>query len=509
MPTLLGGIVADAARRFGSRPAIVAPARWSLTYAELERAAWRAAAALWSRGVRPGSLVGLALPSSPDYLAAYLGAATMGAATVGVNPRLGPPARHAALTGLDLSLLVGTEDLLDGLGDLDVATVAVRCGAAPAGVLRGLGDESVAFPDDLDARWSSLGRSAARSVAVVLTSGTTGTPKAATFTEHQLEAIAAIDTGGRTDDGGPMLVSTELVHVGVMTKLAWYLRTGATLHLLERWRAGAALEVIERERIGVVGAISSQVALLLREPDLAARDLGCVRALVVGGGPSAPDLVSEARRRFGAPYSIRWSSTESGGVGTATAFDAADEEALHTVGRPRAGVAVEVRAPDGRTVTAPGEPGELWLRSPAVMAGYWGDRAATAEVLVGGWLRTNDLGLTDDRGCVRVLGRADDVIVRGGYNVHPEVVEAALRGHPSVADVAVVGMPDDVMGEVVVAAIVPRHPSAPPDAASVRAQAARSLAHHEVPSRVVFVDALPLTPMGKLDRRATRALVLG
>jgi acyl-CoA synthetase (AMP-forming)/AMP-acid ligase II len=140
-----------------------------------------------------------------------------------------------------------------------------------------------------------------------------------------------------------MLVSTELVHIGFMTKLPWYLRSGGPIHLLTTWRASDALGVISRERMTSVGGIAAQFALMLREPDFDRYDLSSVRTLVAGGGPSPPALVREARERFGAAYSIRYSSTESGGVGTMTAFDADDEETFETVGRPREGVDIAIR----------------------------------------------------------------------------------------------------------------------------------------------------------------------
>lgn len=480
----LGATLAEAARRFGSRPAVVDADGAATTYAELDDASDGVADGLLARGLGPGAVLALLLPSSPAYLALYVGAAKAGVTTAGINPRMSSAQRATMVDVADPALVVGTGALLDGCAR-DRPTVEI------------LSD----VPDSLEpvcrrGRGSRPAADTDRVVALVFTSGTTGAPKAAMFSEGHLDAIRRLDVGDADwGTAGPMLASTELVHIGVMTKLAWYLRTGCTLHLLRRWRAADALRVISANRLRSVGAIAPQVALMLRDPTFDDHDFSTVETIVAGGAPSPPSLIVEARRRFGAAYSVRYSSTESGGVGTATAFDAPPEEALHTVGRPRAGVEVRVVA------------GEVQLRSPAVMAGYWRDPAATAARIDGnGWLRTGDLGIIGDDGCLRLHGRADDAYVRGGYNVHPEHVEAALADHPDLADVAVVPRADPVLGQIGVAVVVPRATAVPPTLDELRRHARAWLAHHELPEAIVVLDRLPRTPLHKLDRAALRHL---
>jgi acyl-CoA synthetase (AMP-forming)/AMP-acid ligase II len=216
----------------------------------------------------------------------------------------------------------------------------------------------------------------------------------------------------------------------------------------------------------------------------------------VGGGPSPPELIREARRRFGAPYSVRYSSTETGGLCTATALDAPDEEVLHTVGRPRPGIDVRI---DDR--------GEVLVRSPTAMIGYWRDPERTAAVIDGdGWVHTGDLGVIDDAGCLRIVGRTTDMYIRGGYNVHPQEVEGVLLEHPDVAAVAVAARPDDVMGEIGVAVVVPTNAERPPTLDALRAFARERLAGYKLPEAIRVVDTLPITSMDKLDRAAVRRL---
>ncbi|MBA2281797.1 MAG: long-chain fatty acid--CoA ligase [Acidimicrobiia bacterium] len=372
---------------------------------------------------------------------------------------------------------------------LDAERLAALVAAAPASV----GDVDLPAPDP------------DRVTTVVFTSGTTGEPKGATFTERHLDAITRIDLGIDTADagaawgtGGPMLVSTQFCHIGVSTKMSWYLRTGSTLHLLPRWRPADALRLISRHRMPSIGGVAAHIGLLLRVPDFNAYDVSSVRTIVIGGGPSPAALVEEARRRFGADYSIRYSSTESGGCGTGTAFDADDDEALNTVGRPRPGVEVRIDAPNS----------ELQLRSGAVMAGYWREPERTALAFTtDGWLRTGDLGVLDERGLLRLQGRATDMYIRGGYNVHPAEVEAVLVEHPAVAAVSVVARPDAVLGELGVAVFVPAPGRSVPTVDELRAFARDRLAAYKLPDDAVAVDELPLTTMDKVDRRKLAAFV--
>jgi acyl-CoA synthetase (AMP-forming)/AMP-acid ligase II len=495
---VLPAISRDAARRFGDAPALVAAGGWTVSYAELDRLSDRAATDLGRRGLGPEGLLLLVLPSTPDYIVAYLAAAKLGAATSGVNPSLSPPERARIVERAGADLVLTTEALAEGLPP-GTPTAIVTVGTGATGLLGGLA--VVPAADDAAPVPPALPEDPDRPVCVVWTSGTTGEPKGAIFCERELASIAERDLPGGWGSGGPSLASTQFAHVGFMTKLPWYLMSGGTLHLLERWRAADALRFVAEHRMPTVGGVAPQVALMLRVPDFDEHDLDCVRYLIMGGGPSSPALVEEARRRFGADYSIRYSSTESGGIGTATAFDADDEEALHTVGRPRPGVELEIRDEDDRRVPD-GEVGEVVLRSPTMMRGYWRDPEATARTLAGGWLHTGDLGFLDERGLLRLAGRAKEMFVRGGYNVYPMEVEAVLGTHAQVGDLVVVPRPDPVMGEVGVAVVVPRDPANPPTIDDLRTHAEGRLAGYKLPEALRIVAELPLTPMNKIDRAA-------
>ena len=476
---MLAQTVREAAARFGEAIAFVDPDGTPLTYADLDRRSDEAAASLIRRRVRRGDRVVLQLPSDTSYVIAYAAVAKVGAVAAGINPRLAPPEQEALIALADPALVLSDP-------------VEVRLFEAD-----GRGRRVPDLPPDPE-----------RPVTIVFTSGTTGLPRGALFTEAQLTAVAQIDTGDVWAPAGTlgpaMLASTQFAHVGFMTKLPWYLRMAIRTHILGRWTAQDALRTIAEQQMPSIGGVAPQLALMLQSPVLAEHDWAHVQTIVVGGAASPPSLVTAVREAFGAPYSIRYSSTESGGCGTGTAFDADDAEALHTVGRPRPGVEAAVIDDEGMPRPV-GEVGDLWLRTPTQMECYWSDPDATALTLVDGWLRTGDLARVDERGNLVLAGREGDMYIRGGYNVHPAEVEAHLVGHPGVADAVVVPRPDPVMGEIGVAVVVARDPAAPPTLDDLRTHLDGNVAHHKLPEAVRVVDVLPLTSGQKVDRRALAA----
>jgi acyl-CoA synthetase (AMP-forming)/AMP-acid ligase II len=483
--------VAEAARRFGDRIAYVTESGWSLTYHDIHRISDEVAAGLARDGVREGDVVGLVLPPGPDYLLAYCAAAKLGAITAGVNDRLSPRERTAVLdlAGPKLTIMAPREGEHSYGGDVVVMPPADDAQEVLHGVrVRGAAPPPLA--DDPD-----------RAVAIIFTSGTTGLPKGAVYCNRQLAFITQTDTGGAWDTGGRSFSGTSFAHLGFMTKLPGSLQRGGTTFIMQRWRAADALELLAREKMTTVAGVPTQLALMLRQPDFDTFDLSTVRYIIAGGGPVTPGLAEEARRRFGALLATRYSCTEAG-IGLGTAFDDPDEDAVLSVGRPHPSVDLAVLDGDDGALPA-GEVGEVCLRSPAVMSGYWRDPEQTAAAFTpDGFVRTGDLGWIDDRGRLRLVGRSKEMYVRGGYNVYPVEVESVLSTHPDVAAVAIVPRADDVMGEIGVVVIVPRDPSRAPSLDELRAFAAPHVAAYKLPEALVARAELPLTAGDKVDRRA-------
>ena len=512
---VLSEIAREAGQRFGDRAVVVA-ADGVLTYEELDRAADALAVQLSQRGVARGDRVGLLLPSGGDWVVAAVAVSRLGAVFAGISPTLSVPERATLISLLGARLTLTDPTLLDGLplrAEIAVMKPGSRAIDSAASGLSSPAADHVAA-DHVAADHVAADHVAAENDAAVIcfTSGTTGQPKAAVYCISQLRGIQSIDLGPgaeqRWGGGSPMLASTQFAHVGMSTKLPWYLRLGNTLHVMPRWRAEDALQLVAQHRISTLGVVAPQLALMLRSPLMDSLDLSCVTSIIAGGAASAPSLIREARERFGAGYSIRYSSTESGGVGIATAFDSPEEDGLQTVGIARPGV--EVRIADEQDVPLQtGEVGELQLRSAAVMQQYWNDPSATNSALTADrWLRTGDLASMDSTGRVMLAGRRSEMYIRGGYNVFPAEVEAALLEHPGVISAVVVPYPDEILGELGLAMICAQDPERPPTLEELREHGSHLIAKYKLPDIVVIAPSLPLTTAQKLDRAAAQTMAI-
>ncbi len=311
--------------------------------------------------------------------------------------------------------------------------------------------------------------------------------------------------------GDRRLSPLPFAHVGYMTR-AWDEIGNAVTTIITPtpWRADDAIRVMADEGVTVAQGVPTQWALMLASTELPRSDLGALRVAGTGAARMTASMVAEVRRRFGVPVVVRYTSTESS-LGTGTTLTSSDEEVATTVGRPVAGVELAIVDDVGDPVPA-GSVGRVLLRSAAAMRGYWGrgpgrgrsvgeliDATATAAVLApDGWLTTGDFGRLTPEGNLQLSGRAHERYIRGGYNVYPAEVEEALSSHPAVARVAVVGVADEVLGEVGVAVVVAAE-GAQPELGPLRAHCARELSDYKAPDALVVVDELPLTPMMKVD----------
>ncbi len=488
-----------------------------LTYADWDRLADRLAVALARRGVGRGDVVALLLPSTPFYLVAYLAAAALGAVTAGINVRYRRGEIGHVLERAGAKVLLA----VDAWHGADFRAIATALRPAlpalrdvvwlDADLLRRSTAGAVAACGGADGTPDDGGVRADDPVAIVFTSGTTGAPRGAWYTSASLAAVADIEArrhpGGRPPRFEKHLApGLSFAHVGTMTRIAVQILSRGVTLVQDAFDVVAVMETIARERLAHLGGIPTQLAMLLDHPERAGHDLSSLRSLVIGGAPASPALLRRLRDELGVVPSVRYSSTEVG-IATASLPDDPPELMATTVGRPTAGVELRI-VDEGNRPLADAEPGEVVVRSPATMRGYWRDPEATAAAIdADGWVHTGDVGYLDDGGYLHLRGRRSEMYIRGGYNVHPGEIEALLARHPAIARAAVVGVPDAVLGERGWAFVVPRDPAAPPTLETLRAFVGAELASFKRPDGLTLLDEIPLTPMFKVDKRALRTLV--
>jgi acyl-CoA synthetase (AMP-forming)/AMP-acid ligase II len=331
-------------------------------------------------------------------------------------------------------------------------------------------------------------------------SGTTGLPKGVMLTHANLSAAARqLGTALRLTPRDRFLALAPFAHVmGFVVSLCAPLATGATVVMLPRYGPRALLDAIQRHRITVLAVPPPVLAALARDPDAGRYDLSSVELIVSGGAPLARDLQLEAARRFpGSVVGQGYGLTETTAVIAASPRDGAEPG---SAGRLVPGTELRVVDPGAGRDTDPGEPGELWVRGPQVMAGYLGRPEATAEMTgAGGWLRTGDLGRIDADGNLFVVDRLKELIKVNALQVAPAELEALLAGHPQVADVAVIPRPDARTGESPVAVVVARGPVEP---GQLIAWVVARVAPHKRIRAVRLVGEIPRNPSGKILRRA-------
>jgi long-chain acyl-CoA synthetase len=453
----LAGLLTDAAARYAARPALIHEGT-RIDYTELDALAARFAGLLRARGIGPGDRVALLLPNEPAYIAAFYGALRLGAIVVPLNPLLKSGEVDQRLDDSGAAVLVNPS--------LVAAAAAV--------------DPAVEVAD----------RDPGETAVLLYTSGTTGRAKGAELTHAGLRAAAEFLAGpllGLTEQD-VLLGAAPLTHVfglsGVMNPA---LVAGACVALMPRFDAEPALELMRRERAGVFLGVPSMCIMLLR----ATGEVPGLRVAHVGGSPLAPETLEAFAARFGCPVLEGYGMTETGGGVVSHVLGQRCKPG--SVGTPAPGVELRIDVVEG-------DVGEVLLRGPSLFRGYWRNPDATGEALdPDGWFRTGDVGYLDDDGYLFLVDRMKDVILRGGYTVYPREVEDVLYEHPSVSEATVVGVPDETLGEEVVALVVPRAGGCDPE--DVKEFVRARIAAYKYPRLVVVTDALPRTPSGKILKR--------
>lgn len=494
---------------FATRAAILLPDR-TVTFADLRTRVRRAAHALADLGTGRGDRVALWLDNCPEFLEVEQAAFLAGYVRTALSPRLHTREVLHIVGDCSPRVLVTSPDrardlLAAGVGH---SCVVVSVGQTP---VPGAVDYHAAVSDAPETDVEPLGATDYDLAALLYTSGTTGRPKAAMQTQA---SWCAMLTGlwaelPSLDERDVVLHVGEMGHLSGSVGTACYAR-GAATAFLDRFSPESVLRTVEELRVSVLPVVPTMLAGLVEAAEGVRYDLSSLRAVPYGGSAVAPQLLARADDAFGEVlvqlYGLSEALVPLTALGPARhSAPAAGDRPPHlaSAGRPHPMVDIRIESEDGTTARE-GERGEVLVRSPTVMTGYWNDPAATAAVTgPDGWFRTGDIGYLSN-GDLYLVDRKKDVIVTGGYNVYPAEVERVIRTMPGVDDVVVVGAPDARWGETVVALVAPR-PGQVVGEDEVIAVCRAHLASYKKPTSVHIVETLPVNSAGKVLRREIRA----
>ncbi|MEV0907934.1 acyl-CoA synthetase [Streptomyces hokutonensis] len=466
----------------------------SMDYGTLHTRTTRLAHALRTRGVRRGDRIAYLGPNHPSYLETLFAAGTLGAVFVPLNTRLTAPeiAYQLADSGAKILVYGPTHTaLVAGLpGSTDIRSY-VEVGPEYEELLEAASAEPIDEPVTAD-----------DTCIIMYTSGTTGRPKGAMLTHGNLTWNALnvlVDTDLIADERA--LVSAPLFHTAGLNMLTLpVLLKGGTCVLVESFDPDATFDLVERHRITFMFGVPTMFDQIARHPRWADADLSSLRILTCGGSPVPSPLIAAYQER-GLTFLQGYGMTEAA---PGTLFLDAEHAVSKagSAGVPHFFSDVRVVRPD-LTPTDVGETGEVVVRGPHVMPGYWGLPEETAAVFADGWFRSGDAARTDDDGYVYIVDRMKDMIISGGENIYPAEIEDLLLAHPDIVECAVIGVADDKWGEVPRAVVVPRE-GASLDPDEVLASLAGRLAKYKIPKSVVVADELPRTSSGKLLKSRVR-----
>jgi acyl-CoA synthetase (AMP-forming)/AMP-acid ligase II len=466
----------------------------AFSYAELAATAESLAGRLAHAGVRPGDRVALLAENRAEWVLAFLACLGAGAVVVPLNVRLG-----AAEVGRQLTISSPRLALASGAYEGLLARAAPRL---PRRRLEQDAGDAIWREPALTGGFAPPAPTAPGLVS--FTSGTTGTPKGAVIAQGALATSAAIYARllSTTADTTTLVLVPLFHNTGFLDQLAQMLVVGGGVDLLREFHVGDAIDALVRRPASYLIGVPSIFRLMMLDPRADAV-FAPVRILAYGGAPMPPAWSRELHARWPALQQFNiYGLTEFTSISHALLPEFALARA-DTVGRPVEQVRQRIVADDGSDA-APGELGEVWLAGPTRMQGYLGNDAATADAFRGAWLRTGDLGAIDDDGFLTLHSRIAEVIVRGGEKIHASQVESELGALDGVAEAAVVGVPDDVLQERVVACVVER-PGHTFVAEQARADLRERIADYAVPDQFLVVEALPRNANGKVDRAQVRA----
>jgi len=462
-----------------------------MSYRALDTASARVAGLLAQRGIGPGERVGVMLPNVPEFAVVYYGVLRAGGVVVPMNP------------------LLKEREVAFYLGDSGARLVFAWHGfaeAAEAGAREPGADclfvtpgEFARLLSEVEPAAEPIDRAPDDTAVILYTSGTTGTPKGAELTHSNLTSnVATVVALHSFSERDVLLGALPLFHsFGQTCSMNATIASGATLSLIPRFDAGRALGIIERDGATVFQGVPTMYSALLHHPERESFNTSTLRVCVSGGASLPAEVLRGFEEAFGCTLLEGYGLSETSPVASSNRPDR--ERRPGSVGVPIDGVQIRIVDENGAEVPI-GARGEIVIRGPNVMKGYWGRPDATAETIRDGWFHTGDIGVMDEDGYFFIVDRLKDMIIRGGYNVYPREVEEVLYEHPAVREVAVVGVPDPELGEEVAAAVALKEGAAA-DEDELRDFVKARVAPYKYPRVISFFPDLPKGPSGKIVKR--------
>ena len=511
----IGAALERAAAEHGARPAIVSRHQdLRLTYAELDAEADRVARALLAIGLRAGERLGIWSPNRVEWAVVQYATAKAGVVLVNINPAYRTHELLYALRQSGCRMLIAAQSfktsdyvsMVDEVrGELPQLERAVFFGAPSWDEL--LEGADAVGVDELRERSADL--DASDPINIQYTSGTTGFPKGATLSHHNiLNNGFFVGEGCRITEQDRICVPVPYYHCFgmVMGNLAAISHGACVVLPDEAFERGAVLDAVQAERCTALYGVPTMFIAELDHPDFDRYDLSSLRTGIMAGAPCPVEVMRKVVERMHmSEVTICYGMTETSPVSTQTGADDDLEHRTGTVGRVHPHVEIRIADPEtGRTLPR-GDPGEFQTRGYSVMLGYWDEPERTDEAIdPARWMHTGDLAVMADDGYVEIVGRIKDMIIRGGENVYPREIEEFLYGHPAVADVQVVGVPDERFGEEIMAWVIVRE-GATIDEDELRQYCQGKIAHYKIPRYVATCSDFPMTVTGKVQKHKLRA----
>lgn len=514
-PRRITEIIESSARERPDNTALVYEDR-SYSYREFDEITDRIAANLLKMGIKKGSKVGINAPNIPEWLFSYAALCKIGAVTVALNIRYRETELDYILNQSDACALISVGLLKSPFGDFDFGEYYRSLRSRFPGLKRyifiggGGFEDSYSFEDLLSApSQADMGELRKSKAAVfpndpamiIYTSGTTGRPKGALIT-HKSQIASAYGQLLRVpiDENDSLVVAMPLNHVGGITTAVMYLMLARAKIILQRFFIPSEMVNLCHQHLAtLMGGVPTMFAYIFRDPSFSTEMLKTTRLTLIGGSNVAPELMEQIRRFIPQTKVINsYGLTESSGGVLQSTLEDDRETLLYSVGKPIEGQTVKIVDDDMRPCPL-GEVGEIFIEGDCVASGYYRLQEATKETFVHGGVRTGDMGYMDERGYVYLKGRKKEMYIQGGYNIYPAEIENVLSRHPGVSMVAGIGVLDPVMGEVGRFYIVPST-GVHVTSAELTAYLKEHLANYKIPRQFVFVDELPLTSGGKIQK---------